>query len=567
MSTDASTRLSAPETITGEQLREYVGFATELLRANVEVINSLNVFPVPDGDTGTNMFLTLDAVVKALDGPGERTAGEAAALMYDAAMMEARGNSGIILSQFFKGLAVGLEGSETLGASEMASALAEARTASYKAVANPVEGTMLTVIDWMARASAEAEAAGEPLAVMLSRIGAAAADAVANTPTMLAVLREAGVVDAGGHGLSVMFEGVRRAHAGEARPESAGVLEVPEAIGVDHSAVGAGVVSESFLAHAEHEEFGYCVQFVVEGEGLDVDAIRDRIMEVSQSTVVVGSSEAIRVHGHAEDPGPMISAAVAHGQLGRVSMQNMDEQHAEFAEAHRAAPPAADDAAPSTPGASSLVAVAWGDGLEDLFREYGSSGILTAGDTMNPSVAQIVEAVDAAPAQDVIFLPNNKNIIPAANQAAEVSNKTLHVVPTRTIPQGIAALLGYNAESGAEECAAAMTDAAADVSSGEVTTAQRTVSLNGVEAQEGQTIGLLDGALVAAGDGEAAVLAALLEAAGVEDELVTLYWGGGLDEDAAAEAAEAAQTEFPEAEFEVVRGGQPHYHLLVSIER
>ena len=563
MSTDASTRLSSPETITGEQLREYVGFAAGLLRANVEVINSLNVFPVPDGDTGTNMFLTLDAVVKALDGSGERTAGEAAAVMSRAAMMEARGNSGIILSQFFKGLAVGLEGSETLGTAEMANALAEARAASYKAVADPVEGTMLTVIDWMARAAAESETAGRSMSEMLAHIGCEAESAVSNTPTMLAVLREAGVVDAGGHGLSVMFEGVRRAHAGEASPESAGVLDVPEAIGVDHSAARAGVVSESFLAHAEHEEFGYCVQFVVEGEGLDVDAIRDQIMEVSQSTVVVGGSETIRVHGHAEDPGPMISAAVVHGQLGRVSMQNMDEQHVEFAESHR-------DAAPSAGSADtqkvSLVSVAWGSGIEEVFRHYGASGLLQGGDTMNPSVSQVLEALNAAPSDSVVFLPNNKNIIPAAQQAAELSPKTVEVVPTRTIPQGVAALLAYDSESDADENAERMTEALQGVSSGEITTSQRTVSLNGVEASEGQTIGMLDGRLVAAGDGVAPVLADLLRSTDFEAELVTLYWGGDLDEEAAEAVSEAVEPGFPEAEFELVHGGQPHYHFLVSIE-
>ena len=565
MSTDASTHLSSPEVITGEQLREYVGFAADLLKANVAVLNSLNVFPVPDGDTGTNMFLTLDAVVKALDGSGAGSAGEASAVMSRAAMMEARGNSGIILSQFFKGLAVGLEGSETLGTSEMTNALAEARTASYKAVADPVEGTMLTVIDWMARAAADAEASEEPLAGMLARIGAAAEDAVANTPTMLSVLREAGVVDAGGQGLSVMFEGFRRAHAGEARSGNAEELEVPEAIGIDQTGSAAATVSETFLASAAHEEFGYCVQFAVEGKGLDVDSIRLQIMEVSQSTVVVGDTATIKVHGHAEDPGPMISAAVVHGQLSRVSMQNMDEQHAEFAEAHRGAPSVAavDAAGPQT---VSVVSVAWGSGLEELFLGLGASGTLAGGDTMNPSVSQVVDAVEAAPSGAVIFLPNNKNIIPAARQAAEVCSKTLHVLPTRTIPQGVAALLAYNPERDVDETVAVMTEALEAVSSGEITTAQRTVSLNGVEAQEGQTIGMLDGKLVAAGDGEADVLADLLRTAGVEDELVTLYWGGDLEEGAAAEAAEAVEPGFPEAEFELVHGGQPHYHFLVSIE-
>ena len=542
-----------------------MAFAAQLLRANVDVINSLNVFPVPDGDTGTNMFLTLDAVVKALDGPGGRSAGESAAIMSRASMMEARGNSGIILSQFFKGLATGLEGSETLGATEMASALAEAKTASYKAVANPVEGTMLTVIDWMARAAAEAVASGETLAGMLARTGAAAEDAVANTPTMLAVLRDAGVVDAGGQGLAVIFEGFRRAHAGEAAAAAdAEVLDVPEGIGIDHSRVTSGVIDEAFLASAEHDEFGYCVQFAVEGEGMDVDAIREEIMGVSQSTVVVGDPEMIKVHGHAEDPGPMISAAVLHGQLSRVSMQNMDEQHLEFAATHRGARTDGDGAKAN---AVSVVSVAWGGGLEELFMGLGASGTLAAGDTMNPSVSQVVDAVDAAPSDVVVFLPNNKNIIPAAQQAIELSSKTLHVLPTRTIPQGVAAMLAYNPEREADENVEGMTEALELVSSGEITTAQRTVRLDGVEAQEGQTIGMLDGALVAAGDGIPAVLADLLRAADVEDELVTLYWGGDMDEGGAAAASEAVEPEYPEAEFEVVFGGQPHYHFLVSIER
>ena len=552
---------SPPDRITGEQFRDFFYSATALLEANVDAINSLNVFPVPDGDTGTNMYLTMQSVMNAAFQADYASAGDLSAVMARAAMMDARGNSGIILSQFFKGVAVALEDSAELGPREMVAALVEARDHSYKAVANPVEGTMLTVIDWMARSAQGMNVDEVSLEKMLVEITSAAREAVANTPTMLSVLRDAGVVDAGGQGLAVLFEGFQRAYTGE----DLGLEVVPPPAGIGIEGHPGGVL-EVFLTSTEEDLYGYCTQFIIEGDTLDMDAIRLQLTEVSQSTVVVGDETMVKVHAHAEDPGPMISVAVEHGQISQVSMQNMDEQRAEFATAHRSVGPVIGTSVGNT-SAVSVVSVAWGEGLEELFLSLGSSRIMAAGDTMNPSVRQIVEAVEQAPSDTVIFLPNNKNIVPAADQATEATEKDLRVIPSRTIPQGIAAMLAFSPEHDVEECLSDMSEALGTVVSGEITTSQRSVMLNNVKAEEGQIIGLLDGELVAAGVSQSGVLIDMLRGADVADELITLYWGDGLEESAAADVASEVENAFPDAEVEVVYGGQPHYDYLVSIER
>ena len=540
--------------LNGDDLRAMFSTATQLLERNVESINALNVFPVPDGDTGTNMFLTLRSVVDSA-GPLEgAAAGDVADGMARGALMGARGNSGVILSQFFKGVAAALEGAQDFGAEELADAYQQAREYSYKAVGEPVEGTMLTVISSVAEAARQASDREESLPQMCEAVCVAARDSVARTPTMLAVLREAGVVDAGGQGLAVILEGVRRSVAGESSDD----LEVaaPEPVGVE-GAVGG--VSTEFLATTDEEMYGYCTQFIVEGENLDVEAMRKVMKEMAHSTVVVGDSTMVKVHVHADDPGPVLSVGASAGTLGQVNIQNMDEQHSGFAAARREE---AGDAA-----TVSVVAVAWGLGLEVLFTSLGASGIVAGGDTMNPSVQELIGAVAEAPSDDVIILPNNRNIVPAAEQAAEGSDKTVKVIPTRSIPQGVSAILCFNAERDLAANVSDMEEAVSSVKTGEITEAVRSATLNGVAVEKGQIMGLLDNELVAVGDDLSDVTVSVLSRAGLSgDSLVTLYSGEQVASDETSAVVQDVTAAFPDIELELVDGGQPLYHFIMSIE-
>ena len=551
MATTHQMQIATKERLDGDDLRGMFSSAVHLLEANVEVINALNVFPVPDGDTGINMFLTLkDSVAgtRSLKGAG---ANEVARVLADGALKAAKGNSGVILSQFFEGLAVGLRDSPDFGARELASALQEARDRSYKAVGEPKEGTMLTVVSDVARAASELEDEAVDVQELLSAVCDAARESVALTPTMLPVLREAGVVDAGGQGLSVILEGARRYAAGEAGP---GEVAVPEPVGIDQP---TGSVSHEFLEKVEQEEYGYCTQFLVEGTNLDPDDLRAKVSEIGRSAVVVGNSASVQVHVHVDDPGPVISLGAGLGALSSVKVENMDAQHEQFSADRR------------QEEASSLavVAVAWGDGFVELFRGYGADQIVAGGDTMNPSVGDLLDAIDAARSETVIVLPNNSNIVPAAEQAAKGSDKDVRVVPTKSIPQGVAAMLEFNADADADRNVADMNEAIAAVRTGQVTEAVRGVTMNGVRVEQGMVVGMLEREVVAAGEDVEAVVRSLIRAAQQDEiELVTLYRGTPLSQAEAERLADALDSGLDDIEIELVDGGQPHYHFLISME-
>ena len=551
--------MSAPSDMTrldGNDLREMFSAALGLLEHNAQTLNALNVFPVPDGDTGTNMVLTMREVVAAAEEVQGASAGRMAAAMSRGALMGARGNSGVILSQFFKGISLGLDGADDFGTAELAVALKLAREHAYNAVGKPVEGTLLTAISSVARAADESASRGSSVHQTFDAICEAAAKAVALTPTMLPVLREAGVVDAGAHGLSIILEGARRHIHGEdvSSPE----VPLPEAVGPGAlGELGVAVVAEEFLEATEDELYGYCTQFLVEGQDLDPDAVRETLRSMALSTVVVGDAAMVKIHAHAHDPGPVISLGASLGSLSQVKIESMDEQHREYSAARRQ-----ESVVPIA-----VIAVAWGDGLEAVFTDLGVSQVLVAGDTMNPSVRDIVEAAESSRSDSVIFLPNNGNIVPAAQQAAEVCDKPLRVVPSATIPQGIAAMMAFTAESDLDRNVAEMAEILSTVRTGEICNAVREVELGGVAVREGQIIGLLDRELKAAGDDPNAVLMLLLESAEVSrGDLVTLYSGGPLPATAAAAALSAVEAAYPEIEVELVSGGQPHYHYIVSIE-
>ena len=544
MTGDRDSRLS------GDDLRAMFASAAALLERNMESVNALNVFPVPDGDTGTNMFLTLQAVVEGAGPPDGAPASDVASAMARAALMGARGNSGVILSQLFKGIETGLDGAVDCGPEELAAAYASARDLAYRSVAEPVEGTMLTVMSSVADAAQSVVDSGGGVQELGSATHDAAVDAVARTPTMLRVLRDAGVVDAGGQGLAIILAAVRGFVSGDAA--EAADIAPPEPVGVEGA---TGAVSTSFFKSAEELGYGYCTQLLVEGEGLDVDEIRGLMAAMAGSPVVVGDDSIVKIHVHAEDPGPVISLAVSKGVLSDVSITNMDEQHAEFSRERQDVAQVA------------MVAVALGDGMEAVFRDLGVIGIVSGGDTMNPSVRELKDAAESARAEAVVLLPNNRNIIPAARQAAESAGKPVYVVPTKSMPQGITAALAFSGESGAEENVEEMTEAAEDVRTGEVTMAVRSASVDGVSVESGQLMGLLEHRVVSAGEGLADVVAAILREADVsEGELVTLYAGEPVSEADGASVVDLLAEAFPGVELELVEGGQPHYHFLLSIE-
>lgn len=540
-----------------QDFRQLIFAGAGCLEANVDAINALNVFPVPDGDTGINMLLTLRAATSA-EAPdaASATVGSMSSAIARGALLGARGNSGVIFSQFMKGLAGGLAECERADGAAFATALQAAADAGYEAVGNPVEGTMLSVM----RAAAEAVHPPDGTAdapEVLRAAYEAAERALAYTPEQLPVLKQAGVVDAGGQGVVAFLAGMVNFVS-----EEQIVLRITPPEGGLESA--AANVSHEFLEHTEEEMYGYCTQFVVQGEGLDPDAVRERVMTMAASTVVVGDDRVVRVHAHAEDPGPLLSMGAALGALDQINIQNMDLQHQEFMSLHGYGEDAPEQAKATE---LAVIPVAPGDGIARVFLSLGAAATVSGGQTMNPSAADIIAAVQKTNAAFTIVLPNNKNIVLAAEQAAEFSDTPVAVVPSRNVAQGMAAMLAFNPDLDGEENAEAMRGALDSVRSGEITTAVRSTTIDGVDVEEGQAIAILDGGLAAAAASPNDALTAMLDAAELDGgALVTLFYGAGLAGETAEEAAAAIGARPGGIEVEVHEGGQPHYHYLVSIE-
>ena len=537
-----------PTVLDADALHGILDAGALALERNVEAVNALNVFPVPDGDTGTNMLLTIRAVQQELAKDTRESLGGAVRLMARGALMGARGNSGVILSQFLRGLSRPLEDHGEAGPELTSVAFQEGAAAAYKAVSEPVEGTLLTVVRRTAEAMRDSIQGGEPDLVELFETALASCrKAVLQTPDQLPVLKEAGVVDAGGQGFAIMLEAALRYLQGE----DAGAVHI-------ETVQPLSQVTESFLEAAESELYGYCTQLLVSGTALDPDALRAQLSVLASSTVVIGDDTMVKIHVHTFDPGAILSLGTAVGTLGSVTIENIDEQHQEFQKARRQ----------ETPMASlGVVAVAWGKGIEELFRSLGAGHVVVGGQTMNPSCQELLDAVESLRAETALVLPNNPNIIPTAHQAAGLSSTPLRVVETRNIPQGVAAMLAYNPEMDDAANAAAMQGAAASVRAGEVVTAVRDATVDGRAVRAGEVMGTLEGDLVVSGPQRQEVLGALVQHAGaVEGSLITLYWGGDTTEAEADEAALHLQDRCPGVDVELVHGGQPYYHYLVSIE-
>ena len=540
---------SIPCRFDGPGLLALFDSALSLLEANVPEINRLNVFPVPDGDTGTNMYLTLRDIVTNTRPVVVESVADTSRVMAREALMGGRGNSGVLLSHFFMGMAEALAECTDLGGVDFTRSLATASVHAYGGIGHPREGTILTVM----RESAEVaqQLSTDSLADLIGPVCDAALDSVARTPTMLAVLHRAGLVDSGGYGFYIMLEGIRR-HLLKSGDLSE-LLTPPQPASQD------GSISPDFLDEIEEEEFGFCTQFMVHGAGLNKDAIMTRLLDLGQSPVVIGTDDLVRIHVHSYSPEDVVEYGRSLGDVSNENIQDMDQQRERYS-ADRRTEIAAETA--------TVVAVVQGHGLERIFKEQTVEHLVSGGDTMNPSVADLVRAIEDVPSNDVLFLPNNPNIILAAQQAAGLSSKNVRVVPSRTVVEGIAAALEYGPDGGTlDELAQLMTKRLDEVRTGEICFASRDAELHGVIVEQGQIIAMLDRQLVYAAGSVAEALIGLLQIAAAESpELATLYWGDQIDKRQAEDLASHAAERFPDIEFEVVAGGQPHYHLFVSIE-
>jgi DAK2 domain fusion protein YloV len=530
----------------GQEFKRLVEAGLAWLEQHSAVVNALNVFPVPDGDTGTNMLLTLQSAYKEIATSPEESISDIAQAAAYGALMGARGNSGVILSQILRGFAHSLEGCQAFDAERFVRALRAASETAYKGVIQPVEGTILTVIRESAEAAEAMVGKFEDLRQVLEYVVHAASASVARTPMLLAVLREAGVVDAGGQGLYIILEGMSRYLHGETvKYNGALAAEVP-------------------LLHAEAVagDYDYDVQFVIHGENLEVDEIRDAISAMGESVLVVGDSKAVKVHVHTPEPGTPINYGIQVGTLSRIIVENMQEQYQEFVLGQTRSMPAVEDISNIA-----TVAVTSGEGLARVFKSLGVSSVVWGGQTMNPSTEDLLKAVNAASVDNVVLLPNNSNIILAAEQAKALAQKNVVVVPTKTMPQGISAMLAFNYQADLETNARVMARAAGDVETIEVTTATRDAEIEGVAVQQGQIIGLLNDRLCAAGSSPEEVILAMLEQLAMEDfEIVTVYWGEGVTQDEAEQLAASIEALGDGLEVELVEGGQPHYHYVLSLE-
>ncbi len=566
----------------GQDYRRAILAGHAWLEQHRAMINALNVFPGPDGDTGTNMSLTMRAATKEIVESPETSAAVIAEKLARGALMGARGNSGVILSQILRGISQGLQGKNTFTARDFATALAEAQKLAYRAVIKPVEGTILTVIRESADAAQQSAARGSDIAVLLGDIVAAARAAVARTPDLLPTLKQAGVVDAGGQGLTTIFEGMWRYARGESVQMSA----------AEHSEE----LEETHKGNVRiEEEFGYEVVFLLHGENLDVEQIRDTITRMGGvSTVVAGDSTLLKVHTHTEAPGKILDYGISLGSLQDINIENLQEQSLRYAaESARerglvasangvngasgaaasgmagtavAEPPAPRIEKPRLTEIDTVV-VAAGEGWVKVFESLNVTRIVPGGQTMNPSTQDLLEAVEACPSQQVILLPNNGNVVMSARQVQQLTARQVHVVPTDTMPQGIAAMLAFNYEADFATNCQAMDAAYGQVQTAEITRAVRSVQLDGINVTEGDVIGLVNGRLVTAGgELETVVRDTLARMQTERYEILTVYFGADVTRAEAEAMAQRIKEQYPEQEVEIVEGGQPFYAYIVSAE-
>jgi DAK2 domain fusion protein YloV len=545
---------------TSSRLTDMIRATTKAVEANRDTINALNVFPVPDGDTGTNMLLTLRSIIDDLPSKSTESANNVAKVIARSALLGARGNSGLILAQYFKGLAEAIGEDTELTGEHFARSIRIASNSAYKALPNPVEGTMLTVYRECAEVAEKSAAVNHDLKSVMTDVAEEAIQSVRRTPDLLPILAEAEVVDSGGFGFAVMLDGAIRALKGD---EPVGrVIEVPMPLGKQFS----GSVKADFVDASAEIDWGYCTVFAIKSDQLDVEGLREQIATIGRSPIVDGADGIAKVHVHMEDPGEALSVGHSYGQLSNIEIENMDDQTSEWIDDRRSSNK--NDTTLIEKVETAVVAVAAGDGLSDLIVStgLGATSVVEGGDSMNPSVSELLRAVEAAPSDQVILLPNNKNILSAALEVPALSKKDVRVIPTRSVQSGVAALLEFNTTVSLEENEAAMNEVVSDVGDGRVCRASRDVTVYSHEIREGMAFATFDDEIVAVGRDPLFVLSKMIENNAVNAEIVTVYTGESLTEEQVAATSESLESKFENVEFEVVYGGQPHYEYLVAVE-
>lgn len=559
------------DVINGVTLKNMLLVAARNLEQQKDTVNALNVFPVPDGDTGTNMSLTLNAAVKELDRASDAEIGSLTKFLARGSLMGARGNSGVILSQFFRGFADGLaEVKAEATGEDLARAFVSASQTTYRAVMKPVEGTMLTVARVASEAAEEAAEEGKDAAGVIRAALLGAQQALADTPNLLPVLKEAGVVDAGGQGLLCIFEGF---WAGlTTAPEELEVL-LAEQLEVSTKPVEAVQIQGEVLVNK------YCTEFIILGEGIDTEKVRTELESQGDSVIVVGDEHVTKVHIHTAYPGQILQYCGELGNLTEIAIDNMMLQNQEFAshkENHRLDYSANVDNVVGFPQAAvqsneatevGVVAVVAGEGLAEIFRSLGVDYVVTGGQTMNPSTEDLVTAVNSVNAKSVIILPNNKNVVFAAQQVKELVEKEVGVVPTRSAPQGISAMMYFVQDDPLEDNVAAMESSLSEVKTGEITYAVRSTVAGDLQIEERDIIGLAEGKIAVVGSNPNDVACDLLDSMVDEDStVISVYYGEDQEAEQAELLGEALNEKYPDCEVEVYAGGQPLYYYIVSVE-
>ena len=541
--------------IDAQMFRDMVISAANYLEKNKQNLNDLNVFPVPDGDTGTNMMMTLVSAAKEVNACQAQNVGKMVQAFGDGALKGARGNSGVILSQLFRGFSKSVsKEQETLDAQDFARAIEMGVEAAYKAVMKPKEGTILTVAKSMAKEARKQADAGAELLGLIEAVIGAGEKMLQKTPELLPVLKEAGVVDAGGAGLIVIYKGFKMAMDGE-EITTALDLSLPKQI-------PASAMQDISTAEIE---FGYCTEFfITHTQGVTeetIDRLRDKLLAIGDSLVVVGDPELIKVHVHSNAPGEVLQYALELGQLSKIKIDNMREQHQSLTGLSPV-----EEEKPKKQIA--VVAVSAGDGLGAIFKDCLVDELVEGGQSMNPSAEDIKEAIERAPSDCVIVLPNNKNIILAAEQAGELTKKTTAVIPSKTFPQGLSAMLSYRGEDASlEENEQAMKEALGGVKSASITKAVRDSHMNGEQILEGEFLGILEGDIVSHGVDMKQTVDALLEQMVTEDDaVISFYSGAEVAEEQARALVDEVAAKYDDLDTELYQGGQPVYHYIISVE-
>lgn len=541
--------------INGHDFYNMVVNASNRLLEESDFVNALNVFPVPDGDTGTNMSMTFKAAVKEIENLNSESIGETSKKLAKGALMGARGNSGVILSQILRGISKGLEGKTEVDGRDLAVAFEEGSKAAYKAVMRPTEGTILSVI----RAAAESVTNVEESNVIavMETVVTNAKIMLDKTPDLLPALKKAKVVDSGGMGLYIILQGMLDALKNDIK------AEIKDVAVKSAGATGAASTEDIDI------KFGYCTEFIIVGDASKAKEFQDKIENLGDSMIVVGYEDVIKVHIHTNDPGKVLSNAVQYGELSKIKIDNMREEHREVLalKNEETASDIQEEVAPAESKKYAFISVAMGDGITRVLKDLGVDYVIEGGQTMNPSTQDMMECISKLNADHIFILPNNKNIIMAAEQAAEISDKDIRVIPTKSIPQGITAITMFNYEADVDANEETLKEALEMVKTGSVTYAVRDTEMDGIEIKEGNMLGLVESKIKAVGEDYFEVAKEVLESMIDEDsELITIFYGKDVDESKMEEFIAELEDKYDDFDVQCYKGDQPLYYFIMSVE-